>query len=105
MTVDDMLNAIGLTGVLFYFLAPTIIVILCIYAYNRHKKRKEIQDRQKLSLKNSNKISHKEGEEILNDDTKAMKILDSAPLIPEQIGKFRGLTLEFDSSGHVKENK
>lgn len=98
MTVDDMLNAVGLTGVLFYFLTPTIVVILCAYAYNRHKKNKALKDKQKLSLKNNTAI----GKETIEDDTKAIKVLNNTPEKPVELGKFRALTLEFDEHGHVK---
>ena len=117
MTVDDILNALGLAGVLAYFFIPTVVVIFCIYGYTRYKKRKALKDKQKLSLKQQNSEKDSENEnsktknEVKNDtkvNKKAFREISSSALIdiPEQPNnkeKFSSLALEFDESGHVKE--
>lgn len=100
MTVDDMLNAVGLTAVLFYFMMPTIVVILTIYAYNRHRKKKEIQ----RDIKKANREKFEKGKQLLenSDDKEAISAIGELDTRPKEINKFTGLALSFDESGHVK---
>lgn len=119
MTVDDMLNAVGLAGVLAYFFIPTIVAIFCIYGYVRYKKRRDLKNRQKLSLKQQNAEkdsvddNDKTKKEVKNDtevNKKAYKEISSSALVnipeqPENKEKFSSLALEFDKSGHVKNNE
>lgn len=106
MTVDDMLNAIGLAGVLLYFFIPTIVFILGFYIYNRHKKKKEIENRQKMSLKkNEDKQKEEVKESKVNDTNSTVNKNINNTDKPENIEKFRSLTLEFDETGHVKDTK
>lgn len=101
MSVDDMLNAVGLAGILFYFLTPTIVVILCAYVYNRHKKKKEIKA-ELLKKQQESAVAYAEGVKVLENDEQAMKVLENITYSPKNKEKYRSLSLEFDNNGLVK---
>lgn len=91
MQAAEVANAIGLAGVLLYFLSPTIFILLCVYGYKQHKRK------QKLTKeKEDNEKKSKSGE--INEDA-----ISNIPDEPEDFTKFSSLSLEFDEKGRVKQ--
>lgn len=107
MQVDDILNMIGIQGILFYFFIPTIIVALIGYSIHRlnlKNKRKAAERKEKEAKQKELKEKQKEAQEVLKDEKKATAILDTTPYEPDNLEKFSGLALEFDEDGYVKGN-
>lgn len=85
MKVADIINAIGLSGILFYFLSPTIVILLIAYNIKRAKDRNKVK-----------KVENKVQQEIKED------ALEGVELDKIDYTKFDTLELEFDKSGKVK---
>lgn len=95
MSVDDVLNALGLAGVLAYFLVPTMLCITVVYAIRRIKFRIGL-NRKKIKAQedNAEKLKNaKVGAELPNIDSVETK----------DYKKYDKLSLEFDEKGRVKE--
>jgi len=93
MQAADVVNAVGITAIFFYFLSPTIVVLLTFYIYRRHKLRKELRNKEK----EQGKKEVKSGE--INEDA-----LKNIPDEPEDFTKYSSLALEFGEDGKVKSN-
>jgi len=91
MQAAEVANAMGLAGVLLYFLSPTIFILLCVYGYKQHKRKKKLDKEQSSNTKES-----KSGE--INDNA-----VNNIPDEPEDFTKFSSLSLEFDEKGRVKQ--
>lgn len=91
MQAAEVANAMGLAGVLLYFLLPTIFILLCVYGYTQHKRK------QKLAKeKEGNEKKGKSGE--INESA-----VNDIPDEPEDFTKYSSLVLEFDEKGRVKQ--
>lgn len=88
MTVDDVLNAVGLAGILMYFFIPTLIGI-AITSYIIKKERKK---KKKKELRNM----------IRQRDIQINNIPNRLPSKPSDQKKFKSLAIEFDEKGRAK---
>ena len=105
MSVEDMLTAIGLSGVLAYFFIPTIVFILVAYATRQYRRKRKLLRQQKKLMKKLRAEAvrqAKENAKIIKDPVKTMEALGNCPDKPINPERFRGLALEFDEQGKVK---
>ena len=118
MNLSDLLNATGLTGVFVFFMIPSIVIVLCVYAAYRHRqnaKLKKDKRKQEKLLKKQAIEEHKqlvrEENEVLKEVLKRENIKITEDMLDDtdsiygskvDKAKFSSLTLEFDETGRAK---